>query len=132
MITAVSPLSSVQSVKSDIQVCMRERDKYSKSNFNEVHLNVILSLPLPPPPPGAPGGWTTTAFALALTQRILNPSRGYGARPFSLGIPKVAVLLTDGRSNLYPIHEIAPLLRNSGVQVITIIIGIFLLASCIP
>ena len=66
------------------------------------------------------GGWTTTAFALALTQRILNPSQGYGARPFSLGIPKVAVLITDGRSNLYPIHEIAPLLRSSGVQVIRV------------
>ena len=63
------------------------------------------------------GGWTTTAYALYFTYLMLNPAQGYGSRPYSQGIPKVAVLLTDGRSNIYPIHEIAPVLRNAGVQV---------------
>ena len=54
---------------------------------------------------------------------MLDPTRGYGARSALQGIPKVAVLLTDGRSNLYRIDEVAPLLRNSGVQVYTVGIG---------
>ena len=45
------------------------------------------------------------------------PSEGFGARPESEGIPKIAVLLTDGRSNLYPVSQYAAELRNAGVQV---------------
>lgn len=62
-------------------------------------------------------GWTATALALLLTRHMLDPNRGYGARPFSDGIPKVAVLLTDGRSNQLPITERANALRDFGVQV---------------
>ncbi len=64
------------------------------------------------------GGWTTTALALLLAQQVLNPSLGYGARPLTSGVPRIAVLITDGRSNFYSIRNIAPSLRNSGVQVI--------------
>lgn len=62
-------------------------------------------------------GWTATALALGLTRRILDPEQSYGARPFSDGIPKVAVLLTDGRSNQIPITDRANALRDFGVQV---------------
>lgn len=62
-------------------------------------------------------GWTATALALTLTRFMLDPDRGYGARPFSDGIPKVAVLLTDGRSNQLPITKRANALRDFGVQV---------------
>ena len=62
-------------------------------------------------------GWTATALALALARRMLDPTLSYGARPFSDGIPKVAVLLTDGRSNQIPITQRANALRSFGVQV---------------
>ena len=63
------------------------------------------------------GGWTTTAFALYLAREMLDPTLGYGVRPTEEGVPRVAVLITDGRSNIYPIHGIASALRDSGVQV---------------
>lgn len=62
-------------------------------------------------------GWTATALALSLARFVLDPLRNYGARPFENGIPKVAVLLTDGRSNQLPIRQRANALRNFGVQV---------------
>ena len=62
-------------------------------------------------------GRTATALALALTRFMLDPELAYGARPFLNGIPKVAVLITDGRSNELPITERADALRNFGVQV---------------
>ena len=62
-------------------------------------------------------GFTATALALSYAQTLLMPGEGYGARPESEGIPKVAVLLTDGRSNIYPITQQARDLRNAGVQV---------------
>ena len=62
-------------------------------------------------------GWTATAFALGLTRLMLDPFQSYGARPFENGIPKVAVLLTDGRSNQVPITDRANALHNFGVQV---------------
>ena len=62
-------------------------------------------------------GWTATALALGLTRFILDPEQSYGARPFSDGIPKVAVLITDGRSNQLPITNRANALRDFGVQV---------------
>ena len=67
------------------------------------------------------GGWTATAWALFWARIVLQaaPYNGvsYGARPESLGIPRIAVLITDGRSNLNPIEPHATLLRLSGVQV---------------
>ena len=62
-------------------------------------------------------GRTATALALALTRFMLDPQQDYGARPFSDGIPKVAILITDGRSNELPITDRANALRNFGVQV---------------
>ena len=62
-------------------------------------------------------GWTATALALRLTRLMLDPNNEYGARPFSDGIPKVAILLTDGRSNQIPITNSSNNLRNFGVQV---------------
>jgi len=64
------------------------------------------------------GGFTATALALSSAQTILTPGEGYGARPESDGIPKVAILLTDGRSNIYPIAERARSLKDAGVQVL--------------
>ena len=58
-----------------------------------------------------------------LSRIVLDPTRGYGARPLSNGIPRIAVLLTDGRSNLYSITEFATNLRRSGVLVYTVGIG---------
>lgn len=63
------------------------------------------------------GGWTATAWALFFTRIMLDPYQSYGARPDSEGIPKIAVLVTDGKSNLIPIERYATDLRNSGVQV---------------
>jgi hypothetical protein len=68
-------------------------------------------------------GWTVTALALTLTRLMMDPLQNYGARPFADGIPKVAVLLTDGRSNQLPIINRANALRNFGVQVYTVGIG---------
>ena len=48
---------------------------------------------------------------------MLDDSFGYGARPEAQGFPKIAVLITDGRSNLHPVQEQAEWLRQSGVQV---------------
>ena len=62
-------------------------------------------------------GWTATALALGLTRFMMDPELDYGARPFSNGIPKVAVLITDGRSNQLPITDRANALRDFGVQV---------------
>ena len=62
-------------------------------------------------------GWTATALALALARFMMDPLNDYGARPFQDGIPKVAVLLTDGRSNQLPINDRANALRDFGVQV---------------
>ena len=62
-------------------------------------------------------GFTSTAWALFLARKVLMPSMGFGARPESEGVPKVAVLLTDGRSNLYSVSQQAADLKNAGVQV---------------
>lgn len=63
------------------------------------------------------GGWTSTSLALLFARYILDPAFSYGARPASEGIPKIAVLITDGQSNIYPIEPYATQLRESGVQV---------------
>ena len=43
------------------------------------------------------GGWTNTPAALNATIEQFNTE--YGARPKSLGIPRIAVVVTDGQSN---------------------------------
>ncbi len=68
-------------------------------------------------------GWTATALALNDSRDLLDSSLNNGARPESEGVPKLAVLLTDGKSNQYPLDFAAPALRNAGVQVYTVGIG---------
>ena len=63
------------------------------------------------------GGYTATAFALNDTRKLLNPSNNFGARPNSQGVPKIAVLITDGRSNRGSLRYAAPALKAAGVQV---------------
>lgn len=62
-------------------------------------------------------GWTSTAWALHWARLVLNSSEVYGARPNSAGVPRIAILITDGMSNLFPIEPFASALRASGVQV---------------
>ena len=69
------------------------------------------------------GGYTYTAGALYLARLMLDPSNGYGARPLSRGIPRVAVLVTDGRSNVVPVAPDARALQGAGVQVFSVGIG---------
>ena len=72
---------------------------------------------------GYRGGWTHTALALDLaTNAFNNPSRS-GARPVSAGIPRVVVLITDGRSNTYSITQPAVNLLASGVTVFSVGVG---------
>ena len=70
-----------------------------------------------------PGGYTATALGLFQAGVILNPNEYRGARPLSDGVPRIAVLITDGQSNLFPIDEVAISLQNFGVQVFTVGIG---------
>ena len=63
------------------------------------------------------GGATATALALNDTAYILNPDNLRGARPASEGIPKIALLITDGKSNRYPLTYAVPYLKSFGVQV---------------
>jgi len=69
-------------------------------------------------------GFTSTAWGLFLARNVLMPSMDFGARPESEGIPKVAIILTDGRANLYPVTQQATDLKNAGVQVTIITIFI--------
>ena len=72
---------------------------------------------------GYRGGYTHTALALNLaTDAFSNPSRS-GARPVSDGIPRVVVLITDGRSNIFNITEPAQNLLASGVTVYSVGVG---------
>lgn len=69
------------------------------------------------------GGWTHTALALNLaTQAFNNPSFSGARRPQD-GIPRVVVLITDGRSNTYSISRPARDLLASGVTVYSIGVG---------
>ena len=63
------------------------------------------------------GGWTPTTWGLFFVIKMLNSDEGYGARQYSEGIPKIAILITNGLSTLYHIAEYATDLSNSGVQV---------------
>lgn len=69
------------------------------------------------------GGWTATALGLFQAGVILNPTEERGARPIADGIPRVVILLTDGRSNRVPIDTVATSLHDFGVQVYTVGIG---------
>nr|ABX90059.1 hedgling [Amphimedon queenslandica] len=69
------------------------------------------------------GGWTATALGLFQAGVILNPQQMRGARPISQGVPRVVILLTDGRSNRVPIDEVAPSLHDFGIQVYTVGVG---------
>ena len=72
---------------------------------------------------GYSGGYTYTALALDLAAELFNDPSSSGARPLSAGIPRVAVLITNGRSNVYNITQPAIDLRAAGVTVYTIGIG---------
>ena len=69
------------------------------------------------------GGYTFTALALDLATELFNDSSSSGARPVSAGIPRVVVLITDGRSNRYSITQPAIDLHAAGVTVYSIGIG---------
>ena len=69
------------------------------------------------------GGYTHTALALELATELFNDPSSSGARPASAGIPRVVVLITDGRSNTYSITQPAIDLRAAGVTVYSIGIG---------
>lgn len=61
------------------------------------------------------GGWTITKNALLAAGNILNPANGRGARPLSQGVPRVAVLITDGKSNRLPIDAVSEALRSFAI-----------------
>ena len=63
------------------------------------------------------GGSTATALGLNDTALLLNPANNRGARPASKGIPKVAILITDGKSNRHPLTYAVPYIKSFGVQV---------------
>ena len=66
------------------------------------------------------GGWTATALGLNDAAILLDPSSNRGARPASEGIPKIAILITDGKSNQHPPTYAVPNIKSLGVQVYTI------------
>jgi len=75
------------------------------------------------------GGWTHTAVALLVARlafldihNLVN-IRISGARPISAGIPRVVVLITDGRSNHYYLDPPATDLKAAGVTVYSVGIG---------
>ena len=69
------------------------------------------------------GGFTHTATALDLAAELFNDPSNSGARPISAGIPRVVVLITDGRSNRFSITQPAMDLQAAGVTVYSIGIG---------
>ena len=98
--------STVAKVRFDLN------DFHSKSHIQNIISNI-----------GFPGGWTATALGLFQAGVFLNPSEQRGVRPTSEGVPRIVVLLTDGRSNIYPIDTVATSLHTAGVQVFTVGIG---------
>jgi len=69
------------------------------------------------------GGWTHTARALTLAQRAFTNPAQSGARPLVAGIPRIVVLITDGRSNTYSITQPARDLLATGATVYSIGVG---------
>jgi protocadherin Fat 4 len=70
-----------------------------------------------------PGGYTRTAQALAYARFLFNDNNNRGVRPVMDGIPRVAVLITDGKSNLQPLGQEPQKLKDSGVVVYSVGIG---------
>lgn len=69
-------------------------------------------------------GWTGTGLGLLDGLDLLNASKPYGARPLSQGLPRTAVLITDGYSNRGPsVASVAPMLRNAGISVYAVGVG---------
>ena len=67
------------------------------------------------------GGWTYTGEALDIVRTyVLNEKYGMRTDP---GIPKVLVLLTDGKSNGKGVLDPANALRNQGVNIFSIGVG---------
>ena len=69
------------------------------------------------------GGWTHTGLGLTLAVNTFNNPSVTGARLPSAGIPRVVILITDGRSNTYSITEPAMNLQAAGVVVYSIGVG---------
>lgn len=69
------------------------------------------------------GGWTQTALALFYARITFDDPEQYGARPIAAGIPRIVVLITDGRSNTYSVTEVASQLLETGATVYSIGIG---------
>ena len=69
------------------------------------------------------GGWTHTATALYYATIVFTYPELNGARPISAGVPRIVVLITDGRSNHYSISQRAINLLNTGATVYSIGIG---------
>ena len=69
------------------------------------------------------GGYTYTGLALQSAAELFNDPSSSGTRPASAGIPRVVVLITDGRSNIFSITQPAIDLRAAGVTVYSIGIG---------
>ena len=69
------------------------------------------------------GGWTQTAWALYFATIVFTSPEIYEARPISAGVPRIVVLITDGRSNHYPISQQAINLLNTGATAYSIGIG---------
>ena len=63
------------------------------------------------------GGSTSTALGLIDAAYLLDSASRRGARPASEGIPKVAILITDGKSNNYPLRNAVRIIKSLGVQV---------------
>ena len=56
----------------------------------------------------------------APTGIYMDPSSNRGARPATEGIPKITILITDGKSNQHPLMYAVPNIKSLGVQVYTI------------
>ena len=71
------------------------------------------------------GGWTQTAIALYLARLVFLDHNLHisGARPVTAGIPRVVVLITDGRSNHFYLDPHATNLKATGVTVYSVGIG---------
>ena len=63
------------------------------------------------------GGSTATPLGLNDTAYLLNPINNRGARLASEGVPKVAILITDGKSNRFSLTYSVPYIKSLGVQV---------------
>ena len=63
------------------------------------------------------GGATATPLGLNDTAFLLNPDNNRGARATSEGIPKIALLITDGKSNRGSLTYAVPYIQSLGIQV---------------